>query len=122
ERAFTVMVRNALFRRVQAAAFERYDELDELDGGSGFGGDRWRDALDGYFAEYDDIAVDAHARSAKLVDIDRSAATDGEWRFRQTLLDPQGDLDWGIEGTVDLTASEELGEPVVRVTRVGPLT
>src|SRR5690606_37469198 len=49
ERAFTVVVRNALFRRVQAAAFERYDELAELDAPYGFSGDAWRDALDGYF-------------------------------------------------------------------------
>src|SRR5690606_11022913 len=43
ERAFIVMVRNALFRRVQAAAFERYAELHDLDGPQGFGEDRWRD-------------------------------------------------------------------------------
>lgn len=121
ERAFLVMVRNALFRRVQAAAFERYDELDDLDAAHGFGADRWRDALDGYFTEYDEIRVDADARAAALLTLDRSTATQGEWSFRQTLLDPNGDLDWGIEGSIDLAESEAEGEPVVRVTRVGPL-
>ncbi|QZY51748.1 DEAD/DEAH box helicase [Leucobacter tenebrionis] len=128
ERAFTVMVRNALFRRVQAAAFERYEELAELDGGgapgTAFGEQAWRDALDGYYTEYDEIRVDADARAAGLLEIDRDPETvaEGVWRFRQVLLDPAGDRDWGIEGVIDLAASEAEGEPVVRVQRVGPHT
>ncbi len=121
ERAFTVMIRNALFRRVQAAAFERYDELAELDAGSGFGAQPWRDALDDYYEEYDEIVIDARARSPKLLELDSSAEATaaGGWRFRQVLLDPRGDLAWGIEGVVDLTESEELGDAVIRVERVG---
>ena len=133
ERAFLVMLRNALFRRVQAAAFERYAELAEMDGPQGFGEQRWRDALAGYYTEYDDILLDGDARSARLLEIDRGdgrgensgdradqPVEPGTWRFRQVLLDPEGDHDWGIEGIVDLAASEELGEPVIRIERVGP--
>ncbi|MBK0422461.1 DUF3516 domain-containing protein [Leucobacter sp. CSA2] len=123
ERAFLVMLRNALFRRVQAAAFERYGELAELDGAHGFGEQRWRDALAGYYTEYDEIRVDADARSAALLELDRSAESvaAGVWRFRQVLLDPEGDRDWAITGTIDLAESEAEGEPAVRVERVGPL-
>ena len=140
ERAFTVMLRNALFRRVQAAAFERYGELAEIEaatsvaavtgaaGGGGVGGhsfseQKWRDALAAYFTEYDEIRIDADARAAGLLELDRGpdALAAGEWRFRQVLLDPQGDKDWAIEGIVDLADSETLGEPAVRVQRVGPL-
>ncbi|RGE20072.1 RNA helicase [Leucobacter sp. wl10] len=134
ERAFLVMLRNALFRRVQAAALERYHELAELDGAlagtaagagigvPGFGEQRWRDALAGYYTEYDEIRVDADARAPALLELDRGpdATAAGVWRFRQVLLDPEGDRDWGIEGVVDLAASEAEGEPVVRVERVGP--
>lgn len=122
ERAFLIMVRNALFRRVQAAAYERYDELDDIDAPHGFGAARWRDSLDAYFTEYDEIRVDADARSAALVSLDRSTSTEGTWQFRQVLADPDGDHDWAIEGEVDLTASESEGEPVIKVMRVGPLT
>ncbi len=121
ERAFLVMIRNALFRRVQAAAFERYVELEELDAPQGFGVDRWREALEGYFTEYEEIGVHASARAAALLSLDRSTASEGHWGFRQVFADPKSDHDWGIEGEIDLAASEELGEPVVRVTRVGPL-
>ncbi|MBS3181523.1 DEAD/DEAH box helicase [Leucobacter manosquensis] len=120
QRAFLVMLRNALFRRVQAAAFERYDDLAELDAARGFGEQKWRDALAGYYDEYDDIRVDADARAASLLELDRSSAPEGFWRFRQVLLDPNGDHDWAIEGSVDLAESEAEGEPVVRVERVGP--
>ncbi len=45
-RAFRVLVRNALFRRVELAALRRWDELGELDAESGWDADRWRAALD----------------------------------------------------------------------------
>ena len=121
ERAFLVMVRNALFRRVQAAAYERYDELAQLDGPHGFGEQMWRDALAGYYTDYDEIETTGDARSAALVSLDKSPEGEGYWRFRQVLQDPEGDRDWRIEGTIDLDASEEEGEPVIRVERVGPL-
>jgi hypothetical protein len=117
------MVRNALFRRVQAAAFERYDELAELDGPHGFGTDQWREALDRYFEEYDEIRTDADARAASLLEIDRGrdAIEAGHWRFRQVLLDPAGDRAWAIEGVVDLEASETEGDAVILVQRVADL-
>jgi hypothetical protein len=37
------------------------------------------------------------------------------WRVVQTLDDPAGHHDWVIEATVDLDASDEVGEPVVMV-------
>ena len=120
ERAFTVMVRNALFRRVRAAAFDDLDELVALDGPHGFGETEWADALDAYFDGYDTLGTGQAARSAALLHLDRSrAAGEGVWGFRQVLDDPAGDHDWAIEGVVDLAASEAAGEPVIRVERVG---
>ena len=48
-RAFRILVRNALFRRVMLAALRRYDELGELDAADGWTARAWEDALDGYF-------------------------------------------------------------------------
>ena len=45
-RAFRVLVRNELFRRVQLAALEDWDALGELDAASGFDADAWADAMD----------------------------------------------------------------------------
>ncbi len=119
ERAFTVMVRNAVFKRVLAAAFDRVEELGELDGPHGFGEGEWDAALERYYDEYDSMGSGAAARSVGLLTIDRSASASGTWRFRQVLDDPAGDHDWAIEGVVDLAASAEVGDAVIVVERVG---
>jgi superfamily II RNA helicase len=113
ERAFLVLVRNALFRRVQLAALDRHDDLGELDADGGFTAERWADALDAYWSDHDEILTGADARSSAMLAIERLP---GEWRVRQTLDDPAGDHDWGITAIVDLEASNEAGAAVVTVT------
>ena len=41
-RAFTVLVRNAMFRRVELAGRRRYDQLGELDASCGWDAEQWR--------------------------------------------------------------------------------
>ena len=115
-RAFRTLVRNELFRRVQLAALERYDELGELDAASGFDATAWADALEPYFAMHSDIGTDADARSSAMLIIDEGVET---WEVRQIFADPAGDHDWGISATIDLAESAEAGTAVVRVTAVG---
>ncbi|MCS3844687.1 RNA helicase [Microbacterium sp. AK031] len=115
-RAFRILVRNELFRRVQLAAREDVDALAALDPAFGEGG--WNDALDAYFAEHDDILTGSDARSSKLLLLTESAST---WTARQIIDDPAGDHDWGISATIDLAASDEAGEAVVTVTGVDRL-
>ena len=107
-RAFTVLVRNELFRRVQLAALQRDDELVESDPDAG-----WPAALDEYYAEHDEILTGAAARSPALCRIDTSDAE--VWRVEQVIDDPAGDHDWRIAAEIDLAASAEAGTAVVRV-------
>ncbi|MDQ1507896.1 MAG: hypothetical protein QOD57_5623, partial [Actinomycetota bacterium] len=65
-RAFRVLVRNELFRRVELAALRRYDTLGELDGDTGWTEQRWHDALAGYFADHTDIGTGPDARGPAL--------------------------------------------------------
>ncbi|MFP1603801.1 DEAD/DEAH box helicase [Microbacterium sp. 2216-1] len=115
-RAFRVLVRNEMFRRVLLAAREDVEQLASLD--ADFGADGWNDALDAYFAEHDEILTDADARSPQLLLIEQGAST---WTVRQILHDPAGDHDWGITATVDLAASDEAGEAVIAVSGVDRL-
>ncbi|TFD81124.1 DEAD/DEAH box helicase [Cryobacterium fucosi] len=117
-RAFRILVRNELFRRVQLAALEHYDELGELDREHGFTADAWADAMDGYFAEHEELLAGPNARGAGLLILDEGATV---WTARQIFDDPAGDHDWGISATVDLAASDELGAAVLRVTEVNRL-
>ncbi len=112
-RAFTVLVRNELFRRIQLAAQQRDDDLVALDPDVD-----WPAALDAYYDEHDAILTGGPARSPALCVIDESAAADGVWRVEQTIDDPAGDHDWRIRAEVDLEASAEQGAAVVRVDEV----
>ncbi|MFG1932289.1 DEAD/DEAH box helicase [Mycobacterium sp. NPDC048908] len=116
ERAFTAMVRNALFKRVQLFARRRSDELGQLDANSGWPAERWADVIDAYFAEHDEVGTGADARGPAMLIIDRQA---GVWRLRQILDDPAGDHDWGFEVEVDLEASDEEGAAVLRMIDAG---
>ena len=118
KRAFRVLVRNALFRRVELAALRRWDELGELDSEDGWDADAWADALEPYFAEHGEIGTGADARGPAMLIIDEHS---GGWSARQIFDDPAGDHDWGFSATVDLAASDEAGEAVVTVTDVGQL-
>jgi len=117
-RALRVLVRNALFRRVTLAALRRYDELGELDAGSGWDAEAWAEALGGYFAQHDSIGTGPDARGPAMLLVD---AGPERWRVRQILDDPAGDHDWGISAEIDLVDSDESGALAIRVTDVGQL-
>ncbi len=122
-RAFRVLVRNALFRRVELAALEHYEELGALDAEAGWTADRWEQAMTPYFEEHDDLGTGPDARGPAYFALDEHPdgipAGERLWRVRQIFDDPAGDHDWGITADVDLAASDEAGEAVVRVVEVG---
>ncbi|WP_092554099.1 DEAD/DEAH box helicase [Herbiconiux ginsengi] len=117
-RAFRILVRNELFRRVTLAAREAWTELGELDAASGFSADRWASAMDDYYDVHDSVGIGPHARSAALLILDETPTV---WRARQIFDDPAGDHDWGISAEIDLAASNEAGVAVVRVVAVDQL-
>jgi superfamily II RNA helicase len=116
-RAFRVLVRNALFRRVELAALRRYEDLGSLDADSGWDADAWEDALSEYYEEYDSIGTGADARGPALLMIETGKDS---WTVRQILDDPAGNHDWAITGAVDLAASDEAGTAVLYISNVGP--
>jgi len=117
-RAFRVLVRNALFRRVELAALRRWDELGELDAEAGWDADAWAQALESYFAEHGEIGTGPDARGPAMLIVE----TDPDlWRVRQIFDDPAGDHDWGFSAEVDLAGSDEAGEAVIWITAVGSL-
>ena len=117
-RAFRVLVRNALFRRVELAALRRYGDLGELDAEAGWDAGAWAGALEPYFDEHDEIGTGPDARGPGLLIIDQQPA---HWAVRQIFDDPAGDHDWGFSALVDLPASDAAGAAVLRVTDVGQL-
>jgi hypothetical protein len=117
-RAFRVLVRNALFRRVELAALRRYDLLGELDVEAGWDAQRWAEALESYYADHAELGTGPNARGPALLIVDEQSR---RWMVRQIFDDPAGDHDWGISAEVDLASSDEAGAAVVRITAVDQL-
>jgi superfamily II RNA helicase len=117
-RAFRVLVRNALFRRVELAARRDWESLGQLDAESGWDAEDWQEALEPYFESYGELNDGPDARGPQLLIIEVEPE---RWRVRQIFDDPEGDHDWGISAEIDLAGSDEIGEAMVTVTAVGQL-
>jgi hypothetical protein len=133
-RAFTVMVRNAMFQKVQLASRDDVDGLAQLEAAAAaltdppgkvtMAADAWEAALGAYWDEYDSIQTGPDARSPQLLMIDQTppdiAPAARWWTVRQIIDDPDAHHDFAIVATVDLAASDAVGEPVIRTTSFGP--
>jgi hypothetical protein len=117
-KAFRVLVRNAMFRRVQLAALRHYDELGSLENGDGWNAAAWQQVLEDYFEEHDELGTGPDARGPAMLILNEGRDV---WTVRQIFDDPEGDHDWGISATIDLAASDEAGEAVITITEVNRL-
>ena len=120
ERAFRVLVRNAMWRRIELMADDDVDTLATLETGQSVVMTRqhWDDALGAYWDEHDEMLVDADARGPKYFDV--TAATGSRagrtWQVRQIVADPEGNHDWALHAWVDLDECDEAGDLVIHVT------
>ena len=119
QRAFRVLVRNALFRRVELAALRRYDELGALDAEAGWDAEAWAEALEPYFAEHDEIGTGPDARGPALLIIDRAAGTAG-WCGRSSTTRPATTTGASARRSTWPPRTRP-GSAVQRVTSVGQL-
>ena len=103
ERAFSVLVRNELFRTVTSLATRR-QITPEIEG------------IEAYFSAHEAIEIDADARSSRwvVIDLQRGLAT-------QTLCDPERYMEWVLEAEIDLAASRLEDRAVVTPIRVKQL-
>ncbi|MFP5417131.1 MAG: DEAD/DEAH box helicase [Actinomycetes bacterium] len=113
ERAFRVLVRNALWRRVELMADDDVDALAALEGGAAvmMTRSRWHEAFGAYWDEHDSIGTGADARGPALFVVTPRGR---RWEVRQIVDDPAGNHDWALTAEVDLDASDEAGELAVR--------
>ena len=120
--AVTLIVRNALFHRVQLVAAGKAKELGALDADWGMPELRWQRVLDDLFEAHESVAIDADARSAAYFSIDEADEKAGHvWHVHQTFADSDGDRDFGIMADVDLDATQEEGAAVFKNYRAGAI-
>jgi hypothetical protein len=138
ERGFTVMIRNAMWARVELMARDDLDGLVRMERNAAdrteparevvVGRSVWDEALEEYYAEHDEILLGADARGPALLQVGQErqgipAGVDGDVsarvrEVRQTLHDPEGHHDWVVDAVVDCDASDGAGELVLAVTSV----
>jgi uncharacterized protein DUF3516/helicase-like protein len=116
QRAFGVLLRNACFRLVRAMASRdsaRFVQvLGELapegaESGLNAAGEAWtqlaiQNVFAPYWEEHQELLVDANARSAARLLIDRTDPR--RWTVRQILGDPEENHDWALRLEVDVEA------------------
>lgn len=79
--------------------------------------ERFESAMAHFFEEYGELLFTPDARRHRWTQIRPTG--DRQWEVTHTLLDPQGDNLWAIQGWIDLRNPEEAEGPIVRVGRIG---
>ena len=82
---------------------------------------RLQQALAAYHTDHERICLDPDARNVRHTYV-LPAADKKTWRVQQMLVDPEEHNDWVAEFEVDLGESRKLGEPALRLRRIGSLT
>lgn len=119
-RGLVVLVRNALFRRVRLAALGKVDDLGELDIDLGYPSYRWQQLLDDFYEQHEEIILDDDARSMAYLFLDETDEESAHvWHVRQTFKDSDENRDFLICADVDLDATQESGEVILKDYRVG---
>ena len=76
--------------------------------------------MDDYYAEYDEILLDADARSTAFFSVDEAEEiTEHRWHVEQIFSDPEGDHDFRISADLDIDATQDGGEAVFANYAVG---
>ena len=125
-RAFRVLVRNAMFRRVLLIAADDVPGLMALDRHAAdlvepplrvpMAEADWNAALDELYEAHDHVLTDAAARGPGLFVV---TETGRRWHARQVLHDEAGDHDWSVTAEIDLDLCDEVGDLVMVTASLG---
>jgi hypothetical protein len=124
-KAFTAAIRTRVFAFLRAWSVGDAAALEILDSPRDENEERWtierlRASREAHRLEHPVLRLDPEARNLRHTDV--KPAEDGSaWRVEQMLVDSQGLNDWVAEFDVDLAASREAGQPVLRLLRLGSL-
>ena len=125
-KAFTAAIRTRAFSFLRAwsigddpAALATIDAPADGDG-QAWTAERLKAAREAHRAEHGGLRLDPEARNLRHTHVEPSDDR-ARWRVQQMLVDPEDLNDWVLELDVDLAASRELGEPVLKLLRLGSL-
>ncbi len=125
-KAFTAAIRTRAFAFLRAWSIGKDEAaLDSIDAPADVDGEAWtverlKAAREAHRAEHGGLRLDPEARNLRHTHVEPSE--DGtRWRVQQMLVDTEGLNDWVLDLSIDLAASRELGEPVLKLMRLASL-
>jgi superfamily II RNA helicase len=122
-KTFAARVRAEMHLLTRALSLKEWEEATVLvkqdpdDPSTLWDADGFEQAMAPFFAEYGELLFTPEARRHQWTQIQKTG--DRQWEVAHTLLDPQGDNLWAIQGTIDLRDPDEAEGPIVRVGRIG---
>ena len=125
-KAFTGSIRNRVFSFLRGLAIGDFEAaIANLSSPQDADRQPWtasrlEQILAAYQADHKYICLDPNARNIRHTYV--TPAEDRKtWRVQQMLVDPEENNDWVAEFEVDLMESRKLGEPVLKLRRLGSL-
>ena len=126
-KAFTAAIRNRVFTLLRGLVMEDYEQaLAGLNSPADAEDQPWTAArlqqcMEDYHADHERLCLDPNARNIRHTYV-VPAEDKKSWRVQQMLVDPEENNDWVAEIDVDLAESRKLGEPFLRLRKLGGLT
>ena len=118
-KAFTVLVRNAMWRVVRALARRAFGEAAGMvaapQGEEPWTAERVEQAMVDFEVEHGQVRLDPAARAPRHTRIDEQREV---WRVEQTLLDEADAGDFFLDARVDLARAREEGEVVIELVAI----
>jgi superfamily II RNA helicase len=123
---FTAAIRNRIFTFLRGLVLEEFEQaVASLNSPNDGDGQPWtparlQQAMDEFYVEHERLCLDPNARNVRHTYVTPSEDKKS-WRVQQMLVDPEEHNDWVAEFEVDLGESRKLGEPALRLRRMGSL-
>jgi hypothetical protein len=125
-KAFTASIRTRVFGFLRGMVNGDYEQalshLSSLEGpeGQAWTGEQLGKRMEAYHAEHGYIRLDPEARNVRHTYVVPSEDK-RTWIVQQVLVDPDEHNDWKAEFEIDLAASREAEEPVLRLREIGSI-
>ena len=126
-KAFTAAIRHRVFTFLRGLVIGDFESAlanfaSPLDAdGQPWTAERLKQSLDAYHADHKYICLDPNARNARHTYVTPSEDKK-TWHVQQMLVDPEENNDWVAEFEVDLAESRKIGEPILKLRKIGSLT
>ena len=119
-KAFAARVRAELHLVVRALAEKEWEDAAAAvlqDPEDPWTPERFEESMKPFYEEYGELIFTPEARRHQHTHI--REVDERVWEVAQTILDPQGDNLWAVQGLVDLRDPDVMDGPLVKVARVG---